>query len=46
MSEQHQVGLDVSVKETAICIIDPGLLPVSRTPGLGVMMRLEGSGSV
>ena len=23
MSEQHHVGLDVSVKETAICIVDP-----------------------
>lgn len=23
MREQHHVGLDVSVKETAICIVDP-----------------------
>ncbi len=23
MSQQHFVGLDVSVKETAICILDP-----------------------
>lgn len=23
MNQQHHVGLDVSVKETAICIVDP-----------------------